>query len=87
MTVSLTWPGNRPTTTHTGQQAGKEKEMRYTKKFAKEILDLWKNETNYFNGSMSEGQFETMLCCRGFSQAESITITMALILAGAKFAG
>ena len=60
--------------------------MRYTKKFAKEILDIWKNETNFFNGSMSEGQFETMLCCRGFSQAEAITITMALILAGAKFA-
>ena len=59
--------------------------MRYTKAFAKEILDLWKNETNYFNGSMSEGQFETMLCCHGFSQAEAITITMALILAGAKF--
>ena len=68
-------------------QAGKEIEMRYTKKFAKEILDLWKNETSYFNGSMSEGQFETMLCCHGFSHAEAITITMALILAGAKFAG
>ena len=60
--------------------------MRYTKAFAKEIIDLWKNETNYFNGSMSEGQFESMLICRGFSQAEAITISMALILAGAKFA-
>ena len=60
--------------------------MRYTKAFAKEILDLWKNGTNYFNGSMSEGQFESMLLCSGFGQAEAITISMALILAGAKFA-
>ena len=61
--------------------------MRYTKKFAKEILDLWKNDTSYFDGSMSEAQFESMLRYRmGFGQAETITITMALILAGAKFA-
>lgn len=61
--------------------------MKYTKKFAKEILDNWKNETNYFNGSMTQGQFESMLRYRtGFGQAETITITMALILAGAKFA-
>ena len=61
--------------------------MRYSKKFAKEILDLWKNETNYFDGSISEAQFESMLRYRmGFGQAETITITMALILAGAKFA-
>lgn len=58
-----------------------------TKKFAKEILDIWKNETAYFNGSMTQGQFESMLRYRfGFGQAETITITMALILAGAKFA-
>ena len=61
--------------------------MRYTKKFAKEILDLWKNDTNYFNGSMSAAEFESMLRYRmGFGQAETITIMMALILAGAKFA-
>lgn len=60
--------------------------MRYTKSFAKEILDIWKNDTNYFNGSLSEGQFESMLLCAGFGQAEAITIAMALILAGAKFA-
>ena len=65
----------------------KELKMRYTKKFAKEILDLWKNDTNYFNGSMSAAEFESMLRYRmGFGQAETITITMALILAGAKFA-
>ena len=60
--------------------------MRYTKAFAKEILDAWKTDTNYFNGSMSEAQFEMMLRCRGFGQAEAIAITMALILSGAKFA-
>ena len=60
---------------------------RYTKKFAKEILDLWKDKTGFFNGSLSIGQFESMLRYRmGFGQAETITITMALILAGAKFA-
>lgn len=59
----------------------------YTKKFAKEILDLWKDKTGYFNGSITVGQFESMLQYRmGFGQAEAITITMALILAGAKFA-
>ena len=61
--------------------------MKYTKKFAKEILDLWKDKTGYFDGSISAEQFESMLRCRmGFGQAEAITITMALILAGAKFA-
>lgn len=59
--------------------------MRYTKTFAKEILDLWKNETAYFNGSMTEAQLESALVCKGFDRAEAITITMALILAGAKF--
>lgn len=60
---------------------------RMTKKVAKEILDIWKDETNYFNGTLTSGEFETMLQYRmGFGLAESITITMALILAGAKFA-
>lgn len=61
--------------------------MKLTKKYAKEVLDLWKNETNYFNGSLTEAQFQTMLMYRmNFGQAEAIVITMALILAGAKFA-
>ena len=60
---------------------------RMTKKAAKEILDLWKDETNYFNGTLTSAEFESMLQYRmGFGLAESITITMALILAGAKFA-
>lgn len=57
-----------------------------TKVFAKEVLDLWKDKTNLFNGSMTEGQFETMLRCKGISQADSMVIIMALVLAGAKFA-
>lgn len=61
--------------------------MRYTKKYAKEILDLWKDKTGYFDGSITAEDFQSMLKCRmGFGQAETITITMALILAGAKFA-
>ena len=60
--------------------------MKYTKKLAKEILDINKDNTAYFDGSMTLGQFETMLRYRfGFGVAETTTITMALILAGAKF--
>ena len=58
-----------------------------TKAYAKEILNLWKDETNYFNGTLTEGEFESMLRYRfGFGQAESIVILTALVLAGAKFA-
>lgn len=58
-----------------------------TKTYAKEILNLWKNETAYFDGSMTEGQFESMLRYRfGFGQAEAIVIMCALVMAGAKFA-
>lgn len=58
-----------------------------TKKHAKEVFDAWKNETNYFDGSMTQAAFENMLRYRmGFGQAETITISMALILSGAKFA-
>ena len=58
-----------------------------TKAYAKEILNIWKDETNYFNGTLTEGEFESMLRYRfGFGQAESIVILTALVLAGAKFA-
>lgn len=57
-----------------------------TKKYAKEMLDLWKNDTNYFDGSMSIWDFESMLKFRfGFGTAETITILAALVMAGAKF--
>lgn len=58
-----------------------------TKAYAKEVLNLWKDETNYFNGTLTEEEFESMLRYRfGFGQAESIVILTALVLAGAKFA-
>ena len=61
--------------------------MKITKKYAKDVLDIWKDQTAYFDGSMTAGQFESMLLYRmGFGQAEAVTILMALILAGAKFA-
>lgn len=61
--------------------------MKITKTYAKEALNLWKDSTSYFNSSITQCQFENMLRYRmGFGEAEAITITMALILAGAKFA-
>ena len=60
--------------------------MKHTKKYAKEVLELWKAETAYFDESMTAEEFENMLRYRmHFGNAEAITITMALILAGAKF--
>ena len=35
--------------------------MRYTKKYAQVILDLWKDKTGYFDGSMTAEQFQSML--------------------------
>ena len=61
--------------------------MKITKVYAKEVLDIWKNETGYFNGSISYGYMESMLRYRmGFGIAETQVIMMSLILAGAKFA-
>ena len=60
--------------------------MKITKAYAREVLDIWKNETGYFNGSISSGQMETVLRLKGFSVAETEVILMSLILAGAKFA-
>ena len=36
----------------------------YTKKMAKEILDLWKDKTAYFDKSLTRAEFENMLVCR-----------------------
>ena len=61
--------------------------MKITKTYAKHVLDIWKDQTNYFDGSMTAAQLENMLIYRfGFGQAEAFTIVMALVLAGAKFA-
>ena len=58
--------------------------MAYTKVYAKELLNFWKDDTAYFDGSMTADEFEDMLRYRmRFGNAEAITITMALVLAGA----
>ena len=61
--------------------------MKITKVYAREVLDIWKNKTGYFNGSISLSYMETMLQYKmEFSLAETEVIVMSLILAGAKFA-
>lgn len=61
--------------------------MKITKVYAREVLDIWKNKTGYFDGSISYGYMESMLRYRmGFGIAETQVIMMSLILAGAKFA-
>ena len=60
--------------------------MKITKVYAREVLDIWKNETGYFNGSISSGQMETVLRLKGFSVAETEVILVSLMIAGAKFA-
>jgi hypothetical protein len=60
--------------------------MKTTKAFAKEVLDLWKDKSCLFNGSMTEGQFQSMLEGLGIRQEEAVVITMSLVIAGAKFA-
>lgn len=58
-----------------------------TKTYAKQLLDLWKDETNYFNGTLTEDQFENMLIYQmRFGKAEAAVILSALVMAGAKFA-
>jgi hypothetical protein len=57
----------------------------YTKSFAKEMLEIWKNDSAVFNGLYSIGAIESRLIYSGFSKADAIAITMALVIAGAKF--
>jgi hypothetical protein len=59
--------------------------MKYTKAYVKEILNDWKDKSVFFNGSMTVAQCEMQLHSLGISYADSITITMALVIAGAKF--
>ena len=35
--------------------------MKYTKKYAKEVLDLWKAETAYFDESMTAEELELFI--------------------------
>lgn len=57
-----------------------------TKAYAKDILNLWKDDSGLFNGRMTEGQVIAQLSGLGFNQADVTVILMALVLAGAKFA-
>lgn len=67
--------------------------MTYSKALAKEILDMWKDKTPFFNQSMTLGQLESILKLHdprfpetALTQADIIIIQMALVIAGAKFA-
>lgn len=53
-----------------------------TKKYAKEVLEMWKKESNVFSGEYSNTLLDIELRRAGFSQADAITIVMALKLAG-----
>ena len=60
--------------------------MRITKKLAKAIIEINKNNTNYFNNSMTRDEMFDMLRFRmRFGQAETEVIIASLIIAGAKF--
>lgn len=56
-----------------------------TKAYAKELLNRWKGESALFNGTLSDAQFELILKGYGIRTADAICITMACVLAGAKF--
>lgn len=56
-----------------------------TKAYAKEILNLWKGKSPLFDGALSEAQFQGILEGYGIRTADAICITMACVIAGAKF--
>ena len=61
--------------------------MKITKAYAKDVLNLWKDNTGYFDGSISYEVMEAMLRYRmRLAEAETQVIMMSSVLAGAKFA-
>lgn len=55
-----------------------------TKKNAAQIIKDYKDDTSYFDGSMTAQEMQEMLMHRmGFGLAESLVITAALVKAGA----
>ncbi len=56
-----------------------------TKAYAKEVLDIWKKESVLFNAGLNEAQFQLILEGYGIRTADAICITMACVVAGAKF--
>lgn len=60
--------------------------MKMTKKLAKSIIEHYKNNTAYFDNSMTREEMFDMLRWRmRFGLAETEVIIASLILAGAKF--
>ena len=59
-----------------------------TKVKASEIINEYRDETNYFSGEIKAKDMYEMFCYRmQFGEAESKVIIAALIKAGAKFQG
>ncbi len=59
---------------------------KYTKTQAKETIEALKNETAYFDSSMTQAEMYNMLRYRmGFGEAETRVILAALVISGAKF--
>ena len=57
-----------------------------TKKELKSIIEVWKDETNYFTGNLKYKDMYEMFRYRfNFGEAETEVILAALELAGAKF--
>lgn len=60
--------------------------MKMTKKLAQAIIEHSKNNTAYFDNSMTREEMFDMLRYRmRFGQAETEVIIAALVIAGAKF--
>lgn len=60
--------------------------MNMTKKAAREEIERSKDNTSYFNGSLSAAYMKDMFRNRmHFGEAETNVIIAALVLAGAKF--
>lgn len=60
--------------------------MKYaSKKAAKEVIERYNEQTNYFNGELSAYDMKVGLRDMKFGEAEANVIIAALVLAGAKF--
>ena len=60
--------------------------MKYTKKSAKETVEVYKDMTAFFDRSMTQAEMYEMLRYRmQFGEAETRTIIAALVISGAKF--
>ena len=60
--------------------------MKYTKKAAKETIEVYKDMTSYFDKSMSQEELYNFLRYRmRLDDAETRVIIASLVLSGAKF--